>query len=372
MFSYIENVSKEKNLPWFSNADVGFAFVILHELGHIVFDSFGRVGHRDPKLWNTATDYQINQFVIKLMKECKLFSQDSYSKCLEVIMKNFLLDPAKYEQMTSEMTYDDLYKISCGKGNGNGGGDGDPLAGDMVESDDSSMSDEERMARDIIRNEMKNYASKNADKLAGRGTFGREFSFVLEPPRVSLRAVFKTIVDRELSSDWGFSSRMSRADVVLPPNIRAPSIIELDPTLIKKVIFILDSSGSMSDEQLNDAINITKSCLEKYTRRPVWLIIHTDKVVFSGDLKSYTDFPKGYSGGTAFKPAWDEVARLRKELHIEPSVVLHMTDLFGEVNPTASDLKHTCKNPHRQFKFLISGSREVPNCGHYWHIDDIA
>lgn len=374
MYAYKKKQSDEENVPWFSTPEVGYAFIILHELGHIVFDSFGRIGRRSPKLWNIATDYQINQFVVKLLKETRMLSDDAYKQTLEVVMKNFLLDPAKYEQMSAEMTYDDLYKISVNK-NGGGSGDGMPdngsLAGDLVEDDESKMSDEERMTRDVIKSEMKDYAQKNASKMPGAGSFGREFDFMIEPPKVLLSQVLKTIVDRDYSVDWGYSSRMSRADHVLPRNMRAPNLIDMNPDKVKKVIFILDSSGSMSDEQLNDAINIVRECLEKYTRLPVWLIIHTDQVVFSGDLKHYTEFPKGYSGGTAFRPAWEEVQRLRKENNIEPAVVLHLTDLYGEVNPDAAELKKTCKNPYKQFKWLISGSKEVPNVGQYWHIDDI-
>lgn len=356
---------------WFSTPILGIAFTILHEIGHIVFDSFGRLEHRDPKMWNIATDYQINQFIVKLMDQSNIFlSAEKFTEFLTVINKNLCFDPAKYELLTSEGTYDDLYRVSVGKSSGSGSDD-KALNGDMAPDDDDSLSDDEKMTRDIVKSELSNYVEKNASKLPGRGSGFREFAFLQEPPKINLRTVLKHITDRECSDDWGWNSRGSRLDHLLPNNMRLPVITEMNPDLVKKVCVVLDSSGSVSSEQLNDALNILKECVEKYTRQPVWLIIHTDTVVFSKDIHSHNEITEHFSGGTAFIPVINELKRLRKDEHIEMSAIIWITDLYGEINPSAMDLRGTCKNPNKQFKWLITGSKEEPVCGKYWFLDEI-
>ena len=370
MYAIYEKFSKDNSIPFFRTPEMGMGFIILHEIGHIVFDSFGRLGGRNPGLWNSATDYQINQFVAKLMKEAGMFSTpQSYTDFLDVIMKNFLLDPAKYEKLSAESTYDDLYRVSVSGGGGGAQGNGS-LAGDMVEPDEN-MSDQERMERDIVKSEMQGYAKKNAGKLAGAGSCFREFEFLLEPPKVNLRQILRQITDRECTDDWGWTSRGSRMDHLLPNGSRLPVMTQMNPDLIRKIIFVLDSSGSLSSKQLNDALNIIRECLEKFTRQTVRLIIHTDQVVYSGELKSHHDLVESFSGGTAFMPVIEHIEELRKTERIEASSVIWFTDLYGEINPEISDLRKTCKNPNKQYKWIISGSDLVANCGSSFHIDEI-
>ena len=357
----------EAKKTWFATPILGIAFTIMHEIGHIVFDSFGRLSHRDPKMWNIATDYQINQFVAKLMEQSGVFqTKESFTAFLKVINENLCFDPAKYEKLTSEGTYDDLYRVSVGRSGGMPG-DGKSLGGDMVQEEDDHLTDDEKMDRDIVKSELSNYAEKNASKLPGNGLGFREFNFLLEPPKVNLRMVLKHIVDRECTEDWGWDSRGSRMDHLLGQGMRLPVITMVNPDLIKKIFFVLDSSGSMGPEQLNDAANIAKELIEKYTRQPVYFIIHTSDVVFSGDIKTHNEAISTFSGGTAFWPVIEEIKRLKKEEHIEPSAVIWLTDYYGEVDFTAHDLPFHQK----KMKWIISGSKAEPTTGKTFYIDEV-
>ena len=368
MYAIYEAYNRDHKIPWFKNAEMGFAFIIMHEIGHIVFDSFGRLGGRSPKMWNSATDYQINQFIVKLMKESNVFSsQQSYTDFLEVVNKNFLLDPAKYEKMTSEMTYDDLYRVSVSKGQGGDTPGNGGLAGDLLDEGREDPSDQEQMERDIVKSEMKDYLSKNINKQPGIGTGQREFEFLQEPPKVNLKQVLKQITDKDITDDWGYNSRGSRMDHLLSGGMRLPVIMPTNPDMVKKVFMVIDSSGSMSDEQLNDALNIVKECLAKYTRQPVWLIIHTSDVVFSDEITKQSGPVPKFSGGTAFQPVVDEIKRIKKEEHIEPSVVIWLTDYYGEIDFQPKDLPWHQK----KMKWIISGSQLVPSTGAAFYIDEI-
>jgi predicted metal-dependent peptidase len=366
-------VVKKSNKPWFASPELGIGFVILHEIGHLVFDSFGRIAHRDPQLWNIATDYQINQFVSRIMKECGVFKSDSsYTKFMEVLNKNFLMDPAKYSKLSAEATYDDLYKHGIRGNHGDGWSLNGDMQGDGSGKDDNGnpLSSEEQMARDIIKSELSNYSQKNGSKLPGQGSgWGRDFEMQLEPPKVNLRQVLKHITDRENTEDYGYSRRGSRMDHMIPRNMRLPSVIESQPDLIRKVMVALDFSGSMSQEQCRDALNIINEVLNKHTRNPVYLIIHTDGINWHGDIGDYKEVPTHYTGGTSFKCIYDLMENLRKEKHIVPSVFIHCTDGYGEFGD--DDYTPKLIPFHKKLIWIIQGSDSHPCIGKVFWTDEV-
>jgi predicted metal-dependent peptidase len=125
----------------------------------------------------------------------------------------------------------------------------------------------------------------------------------------------------------------------------------------------------MSSSQLNDYLNIVREVTAKHTRNPIHLIIHTDSVQFSGDIKSYKNVPTNITGGTAFQPVLDEIKRLEKAEHVVPSVVIWGTDLYGELSEADYNQK---KFPfHKKLHWLITGSDLQPKIGKYWFLDEI-
>jgi predicted metal-dependent peptidase len=290
-----------------------------------------------------------------------------------VLEKQFVFDPAKYAKLSAEGTYDDMYKVGMrGKDY-----EGWTLNGDMVGDGSSGkdengkpLSPEEQMARDIIKSELKDYTSKNSNKLPGSGSeYGRDFEMLLEPPKVNLRQILKHITDRENSEDYGYSRRGSRMDHMMPKNIRLPSMVDITPDLIRKFMVVLDCSGSMSSEQLNDALNIIREITCKYTRNPVYLILHTSEICFSGDIKTYQEVPKNISGGTAFAPVLCEISRLKKEENTVPSIILWTTDLLGELGPEDYNVKNFPF--YKKLHWIISGSDLECPIGHNHWIDEI-
>jgi predicted metal-dependent peptidase len=373
LYTIHKMVVEKSGKPFFKTPELGITFTILHEIGHLVFDSFGRVQHRDFKLWNIATDAQINQFCARIMKESGVFRTDAaYTQFMEVLQKNFVFDPGKYSKLSAEATYDDMYKVGMRGSDTNGWSlDGDMQSdGQGKDGNGKPLSSEEQMARDIIKSELKDYSAKNSSKLPGNGSsFGREFEMLLEAPKVNLRQVLKHITDRENTEDYGFSRRGSRMDHMVPQNVRLPSVVDMTPDLIRKFMVVLDCSGSMSNEQMKDYLNIIREIVCKHTKNPVWLILHTDEVCFSDDIKNYTEVPTNITGGTAFKPVLDEIARLKKKENIIPSVVLWGTDLYGELGPEDYNARNFPF--YKKLHWIISGSDLEAGIGKSWWIDEI-
>jgi len=77
------------------NAEI--EFVIAHEILHCVFDHLGRRNDRDPKLYNIAADYIVNNILVR----DKIGAKPKLVDCFQDF---------KYEGWTSEQVYDDLYE----------------------------------------------------------------------------------------------------------------------------------------------------------------------------------------------------------------------------------------------------------------------
>jgi predicted metal-dependent peptidase len=75
-------------------------WLVAHELGHCVYEHFLRLAGRDPKLFNIAGDYVINN-----MLDIELVKKGDYSRMVSVI-KPYL--DHKYDGWTTEEVYDDL------------------------------------------------------------------------------------------------------------------------------------------------------------------------------------------------------------------------------------------------------------------------
>lgn len=362
-----------KNDLWFKTPELGIAFTILHEIGHLVFDTFGRVQHREMRLWNVATDMQINQFVARLMHECSIFkTSNSYTQFMKVLEKNFVFDPAKYSKLSAEATYDDLYRLGKRGSDFDGWGLNGDLEGDGQGSDGDgkALTPEEQMARDIIKSEFKNYTEKNASQLPGHGSgFGREFEMSLEAPKVNLRQVLKHITDREPNEDFGWDHRGSRMDHLMNHGIRLPVIVPNNPEFVRKVMVILDCSGSMSSDQCRDYLNIIREITCKHTRNPVHLIIHTSEVEYSAPIEDYKEVPTNITGGTAFTPVLREIERLKKEERIIPSVILWCSDLYAELQPC--DYNAHNFPFHKKLHWIISGSDLEAPVGVNWWLDEV-
>ena len=72
-------------------------FVIAHEILHCVFDHLGRREGRDPKLYNIAADYIVNNLLVR----DRIGEKPSFIDCFQDF---------KYDKWTSEEVYDDIYE----------------------------------------------------------------------------------------------------------------------------------------------------------------------------------------------------------------------------------------------------------------------
>lgn len=296
-------------------------FLMGHEVLHCVYDHMGRRGDREPRLWNIADDYCVNQDLLD-------------QKIGEKIPVG-LYEP-KYKGWSAEQVYDDLYdnatKISVddlekllldehmdGEGeDGEGEGDGDGTDGKNGRP--KLTAEEKKQIRDEIREAV--LGAAQTAKSAGELPAGvRRMIKDLTAPQLSWRDLLPQVIQSTIKNDytWRRASRKGwDMDAVMPGT-------EFDKDI--DICVSIDASGSMSDDMLRDILGEVKGIMESYTSFKLHLWSFDTKVfnaqVFTPEnLDDIMEWDPAGGGGTDFMCNWEYM----KDNEIEPKYFVMFTD----------------------------------------------
>ncbi len=282
-------------------------FLMGHEVLHCVYDHMGRRGDRDPRVWNIADDYCVNQ--------------DLLDQRIGEKIPVGLFD-TKYKGMSAEEVYDDLMKnaktISLddlekmlldehldGEGDNEGDGDGDSEGGDKEGKGKGrpTLTEAEKKAiRDEIKEAMMAAAQTCA---AGQLPAGvRRLIKDLTAPQLDWRTLLMQQIQSTMRADYTWS-RASRKgwdmDAVMPGS-------DWDKEI--DICVSIDASGSMSDAMLRDILSEVKGIMESYTnfRLHLWSFdteVYNATVFTADNLDDIMDWEVGGGGGTSFEANWE-------------------------------------------------------------------
>lgn len=294
-----------------------------HEVLHLVYDTMGRRGDRDPQMFNIAADYCINYDLVEQKIGTKITTVQ-------------ILYDTKYANWSSEEVYDDLMKnvkkISMADLekmllddhlDDDGEGDDDDGDGDKEGNGrPKGMSKEERKAlRDEIRD-----AVLQAAEAAGAGNLPagvRRLLGTITNPQMNWRELIQQQIQSIVRSDFTWmrpSRRGQHMDAIMPGNNFATSI---------DVSVSIDASGSMSESMLRDILGEVKGIMQSFDdfKLDVWS--------FDGDVyrKGYAQFTPDNideidtwechgGGGTTFESNWE----FMKDVGITPKLFIMFTD----------------------------------------------
>ena len=312
-----------------------FLFLVAHEICHFIFEHAGRKGSRDHLMWNMATDFAIN-LMLKFQFEKPDF-----------LIPGTLLDD-KYEGWTAEKIYEEVAKnpppkpkvyildlSGDGEGEGEGEeGDGDaPGDGDVVVIRDRRVplpkkeggkSDEQHRqeVKDWIRNAVcEGYACA---KSQGCMPAGMERVIVghLKPKVNWLQALRQKL-------RFGASRKASRDITWTVPNRRFLGASYIFPSNIgpdqPKIAFAIDTSGSMSEDDLKQAIAELEDIRKQFNAQ-VYFLDCDAGVYQSRWISPYEPLPALQGGGgTDFAPVFSHLIENR----IKPDYCVMFTDGYG-------------------------------------------
>lgn len=312
--------------------------VIAHEVLHCVLGHLWRRDKREPFRWNFACDYAVN-----LILENNKF----------VLPKGILLNHS-YIGMNAEAIYEKLPKpkkkagksavASAGGGSGKKkkkkddpnenhkfwekspkkGGKGNKKGKKWKNSKLlDKIKEQANKKRQKRLKKMWESATENAIKTTQRGSIPAGLERLVE--EMEPKEDWKKILSAYLSSsftDFNFSRRDRRTfgwDFYLPDL--------QDIKTLRDVIAVVDTSGSISGEELNQFLSEIKKILKVFPKVTGWLIecdAEVGRVLPIEKAKGVENFTGG--GGTSHVPVFEEI----KERNLTPRVVICFTDMYTE------------------------------------------
>lgn len=301
-------------------SDKELAASICHEILHLVLRHHDRVAGRNPKLWNIAADWCINdslrQLGMQLPAGC-IFPTHDYRGELstEAVYDWLLKNPQSVPQISNGKN---------GQGPRVGGGCGvkpAPTAQPgqtQVGQPSVSAPMPDIPNWDHIANEARAWAQK-----AGRGSSPVVTLLQPKQPRQDWRKVLRYGAQRALSSQQREISTYSRAGRRNRPGIVTPGKVGTSSA----VAVVLDVSGSMHAEEWLSQMVAEAKALQKFLGVRIYLAAHTSEVVFAdwadaGNIDTKLRKATQYSGGTDAQPAYNKL----RSVGVKFDGLIHFTD----------------------------------------------
>lgn len=310
--------------------------VICHEILHCAYDHFLRRGMRDPRRFNRAADYAINQII----------DRDGIGK----LPDGCLLDK-KFEHMTAEEIYlllEEEEQQGQGQqqkqqgGSGDGQGQSRGTMGDLangspkgstidqhdVPQDGENGSDEE--TRKGYMDDFKQ-AMMNAARAGGTPAEIARMIKNFKEPKIDWRSKLQRTLRSWLKSDatyqtpsrrsWstGFGAKGSFYGSPIYPGMKPDEDID--------IAIALDASGSISEDMLRDFIGEVLGITKQFKQFKIRIMtfdtqVYTVKDYKTGEEKKILEYPIYGGGGTDFDAVWEHM----KQDNYVPKQLIMFTD----------------------------------------------
>jgi len=303
-------------------------FVIAHEILHCVFDHIIRREDRNPRIFNIACDYKVNNLLVR----------DKIGERVDQIQ---IFQDFKYDDWTSEEIYDDIYnkydeeelqalgelldehidweKDGDKEGEGKNPGKGGGKEKDKKSKRPSYSKEELKKIRDEIKESMITSAQS-----AGAGNTPGEIARMIKEltePKMNWRELLRQQIQSTIKSDFTFSrpSRKGWHTGAILPGMNFMDTID--------ICIGIDMSGSIGDIQAQDFLGEVKGIMDEYKDYKIKLWCFDTKVYNEEDFSAdggqdLTDYEILGGGGTDFDANWIYM----KENDIVPKKFIMFTD----------------------------------------------
>ena len=355
-------------------------FVLAHEALHCALEHFNRRQHRDRQRWDVACDFAVNALLTSdgLTPPPDAPAADAYAHMSAEEIYPYI--PANTDQRPMDQHLYDVDPAPGGTGrgsSGSGGGQGPhnenspPETGAGASSPDGTneltppqpenhptgqgagipqsgavpppLTSPERDALGLHWRQRLAGAAQQAQR-AGRlgSSMARLVNELLQPqlPWRTLLAHYMTSTNR---TDYSFTRPSRREGPAILPSLRRATV---------DVVIVLDTSGSINDDELKTfvtEINALKgqinarvtlhACDDHLAAEGPWVYESWENLVLPESFEGH--------GGTRFTPAFEWAENLEPR----PDVVVYFTDAHGEFPK---------REPPFPVLWLVKGRKEVP------------
>lgn len=323
--------------------------VMMHEILHVALQHCSRYGDFEPERFNIACDIVVNSLILESMGgNRKNIRLGKYGELMHETP-----DGKEGAKFTAEEVYAMLpamngkkskNKMPGSKVKGNGGGSGGKNGGDGGSDDSDSngngvFDDHEKWKNTADDNTLREEWQKRIidaaeavsirDPSDQRGllpAFAKRIIKELRKPQTDWRSILNEFVQEEIC-DYSFSPpdrRFGDSDFFLP------DFNEKDET-VKNILFMIDTSGSMSDDMITAAYSEVKGAIDQFNGKLEGLLGFFDAAVipptpFSDEDEFMVIKPKG-GGGTDFEVIFRYVAEHMTDE--PPASIIILTDGYA-------------------------------------------
>lgn len=325
--------------------------ITMHELLHVVLKHVLRQKDRDSSLFNSACDIVVNSMIYETLgcDENRLFIQGR-----PLIHK--LPNGEEGSKHSAEEIYEILLatlvkqKKKDGKSGGQGGGSGNDGDGsdDDADGENGNLDDHSRwgqnphnvsdkLSGDLI-DKMVIEAFEAAQNRKSAGNIPQ--SLLLEigeikEPQIDWRVILNNFVQTNII-DYSFippDRRFSDSDFILPD-------FNVPENVVKNILFMVDTSGSMSKKDITDCYTEIKGAIDTYNGKLEGYLGFFDACVkeikpFEQDFDVTKVKPTG-GGGTDFSSIFKYINENMSDMEIESIIIL--TDGYASF-PDESEAK---------------------------------
>ena len=276
--------------------DEHLQFLIAHECFHPMLEHNYRRNGRNPKKWNIAGDFVINQ----------LLHDEKVGKFIPGGCLNSSIYAA------GKGTTDGIYAILPDSNDGDIGG-----AGEDIEDGEGSPAELEQQAAEW---RVTVAQAAQAAKMMGKLSANMQ-RFVDETlrPKVDWRDVLRRFMQKAKTDTRSFARPNRR---FLSQGLYLPSV---SGEALGDIVVAVDCSGSISAQEINVFAAEMRGIKEDGNPSGVHVVYFTDRVcaVESFTRDDTLTIAPNFTGGTAFSPIFREIA----SLNIEPAACVVLTDL---------------------------------------------
>lgn len=316
-------------------------FVLAHEVLHCVFQHMFRLRERNPKRWNVATDYIINDLLIT--EGCgRMPAMGLHNP--QLVAEGKGTADGVYDLLpddTSDQPMDELMEPGGQPGDqpgeGSGPGEGPDGPGGQVPGPGHGPGagtgtvkrtlTQAELSQKQSEHQVKIQQAKAAAEAAGKLSEGmRRMVEQATKPVVDWRSALRRFLSERTKSDVTYARpkrRFAYSDMILPSR---------SGERLGRVTVAVDCSGSIDDRTLQAFQTEVRGIVEDVCPDETQVIYFTSKVCGS---ETFTpDMPivltNEFSGGTAFSPVFEFIA----EQDVQPVCVVFLTDLdCGDFGP---------------------------------------
>ncbi len=264
--------------------------LMLHEALHCGFLHHLRMGEREPNRWNMAADYAINNLIASDGIELPS------GGCVD----------AKYDKLPAEDIYEQLKPCKMPQWGGVMKGKGDGKQGPT-----------EQEWQDAMVQSLHHAAQQG--RLPGH--VDRLLKDYLKPPKLPWLDILKHLVIKAMGKSdytWKRPSRRSIACGLYLPSMEGAEC--------RPLAFAIDTSGSMSEEDISKCIREVRGCIGELTPSGSLIIEADASVQRVIELEKYDEYvpqkAKG-GGGTDFVPA------VKYAEDKNSAILIYFTDMEG-------------------------------------------